>query len=85
MLRSKRLRNEDGVNVPGTPTKAGMMMASAMTPTPLKRAKRGPAYEMGENKELIEIFLRVRPTAEGQRNMLIDSTSSSVVMPTKVR
>lgn len=50
--------------------------------TPMKRAKK---YEIGEQKELIDVFLRVRPVSEGQKSMLIDSTTTSIVVPTKVR
>lgn len=85
MLRSKRLRNEDAPVVPPSPAPSGNPRTSTMTPlrvsyTPMRQKK----YEMGEQKELIDIFLRVRPVSEGQKNMLINSTSTSIVMPTKV-
>lgn len=47
--------------------------------------KRSKKYEIGEQKELIDVFLRVRPVSEGQKSMLIDSTTTSIVVPTKVR
>jgi len=50
--------------------------------TPMKRSKK---YDIGEQKELIDVFLRVRPVSEGQKSMLIDSTTTSIVVPTKVR
>lgn len=50
--------------------------------TPMKRSKK---YDIGEQKELIDVFLRVRPVSEGQKSMLIDSTTTSIVVPTKDR
>lgn len=81
MLRSKRLRNED---VPPSP---GLGRVSNMTPfresfTPL--VKRPRKYELGEHKEPLEVFLRIRPLAEGQKSVAAEATTTSVAVPTKV-
>jgi hypothetical protein len=46
--------------------------------------RRPKKYDVAEQKELIDVFLRVRPVPEGQKTMIVDSSPTSIVVPTKV-